>query len=530
MIKLLLVFAVLSIVCNCNVNAVPPRFPNIGYVGSTYNLFKGNPHSTKGLDPGFTLRNMYEFTYLTNRTTADGDYTVPDGVNAVISSACSFAFTSQITQSTSSYKDSLQVDVSVDFKGWGASFSASTDYKSVQEGTSSGETTYITSQTLCEAYAATVGKAVLNPALYTAILQLPATSKDATPYIDFYNHWGTHYIHNLRMGGRYGVISSFSTSDFTDMSSTELDITASAGYSGLTSINVHAATTHQQEEARKFDSYRKDFQIYQVGGKPPLNESGSPYDWAHTVKANPLPLSYGMEPISEIMTPDYFPFDPEILTKQKSLQSAVVDYCQSLGLPDESLCNSDQPPDSLINVYLSNDTSQPCRDLLPIFKAPSLTSTSLYILGTLIRNPLVHHFTPFIVVEDSPLLSDPKGWVDWCNDTVCVLRPDCPDGFSSVSDFVCCDPTSINDCLSTIPRAKPCIDNKCLTECAWFPNFRYRFLKGYINLAQYGNPQLGAPFLTLGSYSFVRYVTSKDDYENRDLVKCLNFNCLQFEQ
>ena len=43
---------------------VPPRFPNIGYLTSTYNIYKGNPYSTNGFDPSFTAHNIFQFTYL----------------------------------------------------------------------------------------------------------------------------------------------------------------------------------------------------------------------------------------------------------------------------------------------------------------------------------------------------------------------------------------------------------------------------------------------------------------------------------
>ena len=145
---------------------LPPRFPNIGYVGSTYNIFKGNPRSTSGLDPGFTLRNLCKFSYQNNLTTADGRYSIPDNTQATSSSTCTFDFSSETTDSISSYYNSLKVDVNADFSGWGASFSASADYKEVHENSVSNEYRYVSSHATCEAFIASVqiDTANLNPA------------------------------------------------------------------------------------------------------------------------------------------------------------------------------------------------------------------------------------------------------------------------------------------------------------------------------------------------------------------------------
>lgn len=524
---MIVILILLSVLAARDVNGGPPRFPNVGYLGSTYDLFKANPHSTKGLDPGFTLRNMFHYTY-SNHTTADGQYSVPDGVNAVMSSACSFSFTSEITQGTSSYKNSLEVEVSADFKGWGGSFSASADYKTVHEGSSSTQTVYVTSQAKCEAYAATVQRAILNPALVSAISYLPASSTDLTPYKDFYDHWGTHFASKLRMGGRYGVRSAFSASEYTTMSSSGIDVKVSAGYSGLTSINVNAATSVQKEQASQFESHRKDYQIYQVGGKPPLDETVSQFEWAQTVQSNPLPLTYDMMPVTQIMTSQYFPDDADIEEKRQSLEDAVVSYCVDLGLQDESLCHVDQASENVIKAhFLSTFRKSDCATISkPVFVVPVVDSTYLYILGTMLDHGGTN--TSFIVVEDSPLLADATNWMNWCNGSLCALRPECPAGFSSISDFICCNPSSVSNCLTTIPRAKPCIADSCLTQCSWYAFNEVQFMDHSVTIGNFGNPQFGHPSI-YKMPAFLRYKSLPEDMEDQTLAKCLSFDCLQYE-
>lgn len=197
-------------------------------------------------------------------------------------------------------------------------------------------------------------KAMLNPALDAAIANLPVNSTDPMPYIDFFNHRDTHFAHKLQMGGRYGVRSSFSASEFAKMSFSSIDIKVSAGYSGLTSINVNAATSGQQEKAGQFESYRKDFQIYQIGGKPPLNENKTSNEWAQTVTQNPLPLAYDLVAITNIFTPENFPDDPHIQDKRRNLEDSVISYCKDLELPNKTLCHTGETTSDLIKVHFIN--------------------------------------------------------------------------------------------------------------------------------------------------------------------------------
>lgn len=520
-----LLFMVFSIIV-IRVDSNPPRFPNIGYVGSTYNLFKGNPQSTKGLDPGFTLRNMFEFQYDTNHTTADGLYSLPDGVNGVLSSACSFSFSSDITQSSSSYKSSLEVSVSADFKGWGASFSANSDYKTVKEGSSYGESKIVTSEAKCEAYATSIVSGSLNPAIVKAIHNLPPNSTTLPYrqlYIDFFNHWGTHFAHGLMMGGRYGIRSSFTETKFISMSTSGLDIKSSAGYSGIVSINSNAATSAQQEQAKKFESYRKDVQLYQVGGKPPMDDQMSTYAWAQTVKANPLPLTYQLIPISQVMTPESFPDDKDILKKQSTMQSMVGYYCNNLDILEEErdLCHSNETssPD-FIRVHFINELNKIECIAEPLgmsFVMSHLESTNQYILGTMV-NDTSGTKVPHIVVEDSPLLADAIRWNQMsCDENMCFYRPECDTSFKSISDIICCNPWSVDKCLATIPRIKPCIHEKCIEYCG----LGQKMTAPELLIGAYGNSHFGHPNAPY-TPAFFRFNPFNGP------VPCLKYDCLEY--
>lgn len=199
----------------------PRKFPNINYLGSSYNIFKGNPHSTEGLDPGFMGQGLYEFSYHQGKVTPDGRYCIPDNMSVMESLACSFDFSSRSIKEITSYFQSLEVDVDADFTGYGASFSASTNYKEVKENTDSREIQYVSSHAYCEAYLAALEPgANLAEGFIRAVNGLPNTTNNAK-YFDFIRAYGTHYVASVRMGGRYGFQSKFETNSY--MSSCPLD-------------------------------------------------------------------------------------------------------------------------------------------------------------------------------------------------------------------------------------------------------------------------------------------------------------------
>ena len=110
-------------------------FPNIGYLGSGYDIIYGNPHSalvTEGPDPGFRSL-IFQFNNYTSKT-PDGKYKIPNSVNAENCNKCSLTFDTSFITGEESYFTSLLKDISVDNEViWKFSFSASEDYKRIYE-------------------------------------------------------------------------------------------------------------------------------------------------------------------------------------------------------------------------------------------------------------------------------------------------------------------------------------------------------------------------------------------------------------
>ena len=515
----------------------PPRFPNIGYVGSTYNIFKGNPRSTKGLDPGFTLRNLCKLSYTKNLTTADGRYSIPDNTQATNSSACSFDFSSETTDSISSYYNSLKVDVSADFGGWGASFSANADYKEVHENSASHEYKYISSHATCQAYVASVqiNAASFDTAFKIAVYALPPETTTLVDYINFIQHWGTHAVISLTMGGRYGIQSSMTNDKYTFLSATGLDINAAAKYSGVVSLNANVGTSIQKKQAKEFEDHRTDYQIYQIGGKPPLNETISTFEWAQTVTDNPLPLKYHLLPLTDYLTSQYFPNDKDISKRQSNLRKAFIEYCQSLDLPDISYCTNDGPSSTpkIEVTFVKTYRRLPCSDSNAPFYAPILRNPYYRVLGTM-QSFAIPEYQPIVIIngENAPneLIRSAIDWITVYYDpefNAIGFRPVCDNGFVSVSDIFCCGDSI--ECLNDLPITLPCVAFKCLSQCGYFGFHPHIF--NNTKTMNWAAITFGSGFLGSNHFfdnDFVRLSQDETIELSANDRKCLNFKCLKF--
>ena len=72
------------------------------FLGSGYNIFKGNPLSSDGVDRGFRYP-IVELTY-SGKTTSDGNYEIPDDIYATKLNSCFLATRTTLLSGTASYQ------------------------------------------------------------------------------------------------------------------------------------------------------------------------------------------------------------------------------------------------------------------------------------------------------------------------------------------------------------------------------------------------------------------------------------------
>ncbi len=306
---------------------------NIGYLTTTYDLYYGNPNPSNGLDPGFRAYPIFNFQYTKNTVTPDGLYLVPDNVNVIGEQICNLDFASTSITGTQSYTNSLQASVSVN-GGYGpASFSASADYKSVQSGTSSQSSIYISNQGVCSVYNTNINPAsypTVDPTFLKEVQALPATYSSTTKaaYMSFLQKHGTHYFAQMRMGAKYGYLSQLSQTAWSTMNVQGITVSAAASYSAMASVGVKAMTSSQKEQAATFDSMKSNVKQITIGSAPPAD--GNILTWANNCYGNPMPISYTLESIASLFVAGLFPSLSNIATIQANIKSALNEYCAYL--------------------------------------------------------------------------------------------------------------------------------------------------------------------------------------------------------
>lgn len=147
------------------------KMENIDYFAKGYNVYFGNPMSTKaGVDPGFTEHAgglIWKLEYTNSQQTADGLWDVPDHTIVEHNVGCSLAMT---TEEASSMKDvseeySNKAAVSVEAEGlmFSGKFSAESEWRGLAQQNSQEKTVSITSSADCVVYHARVQKFAPKP-------------------------------------------------------------------------------------------------------------------------------------------------------------------------------------------------------------------------------------------------------------------------------------------------------------------------------------------------------------------------------
>ena len=322
--------ALLSLLVTVKCDAGVPTFPNVGYLGAGYDLMYGNPQTPGHVDPGFRSR-VFNLTVYHGDLTPDQRYQVPVGTEIVNCTACSLSFGSQKIDSAYDYAKHLATGVSADFAGWGAKFSASAAYQSVSTATSSSTNSYTSASAECNVYCASI-KMYNAPPLtlnfVNAIKQLPADANNRS-YIAVIKEFGTHITSRASMGGKFGQSSEFSSVAWANMVTSGLNVNAAAGFSALgASGSAKVMSAEQTKEAKQFAEASTSQSVFTVGGTPPTD--GSVWSWIPSAAANPMPISYTLTALVDIMTQENFPGDKAIATKQANMQATMEIYCAYL--------------------------------------------------------------------------------------------------------------------------------------------------------------------------------------------------------
>ncbi len=325
-----------------------PPMPNIGeYLGSGYDVMYGNPNAIDGkVDPGFRQSIFYLGKYNDPpNTTDDKRYQVPIGCEVRSARSCVLNFASTVLYDMQSYQHQLNVDANIDLRVWPASFSANADYQYIQHSIENESNLFVSSSASCQVYQSyltTFDLPAFDPNFYNAIMQAPSEYEDEYYLEQIIGHFGTHVTIMIIMGGAYGQQNAFTSQSLQQLQSSNLSISLAASYSALmASGSASVLTQGQQQMAQQFQSAATSSHTFSVGGVTPTN--GNTSLWIDSCIEEPMPVQYQLQTLSDFLTPEHFPRDPNITLKQQNMVTALSKYCVSLAAAanDSILC--DQP-------------------------------------------------------------------------------------------------------------------------------------------------------------------------------------------
>ncbi len=166
-----------------------------------------------------------------------------------------------------------------------------------------------------------------NTGFITAVNSLPAIYNH-DGYINFIQIYGTHYFYSLIMGARYGY--QYKVATLVKAQTQNVDITLAASYKAEKSISGTNIKSIGRTANQSFSNEVSDEKIIVVGSRPPTNAEDG-FEWSKNVFSNPMPISYTLRPIYELITSANFKTNPKISQISANMRNASTDnYCQSL--------------------------------------------------------------------------------------------------------------------------------------------------------------------------------------------------------
>jgi hypothetical protein len=310
------------------------NFPNIDYLGSSYDIFQGSPFSagTGGVDPGFRSP-LFNYNYNSRIRTADLRYWVPDSVSiAGTSVGCSLnAEALEIHSSLEySYQQSKTARTGL-FLGF-MSFGSSKTSEKVHTATSQHHIKYVSTKATCSVYRAALPsfslKSIpLRDDFRWAIVFLSKNLNKPDDIYKFLEYYGTHFISEVDFGSSAVFTSEFTEEAYSTMQSSQVTTAAQASFLYFAGSSM---SDKQKKDSKQFRSLRSSETQVFFGSKP-CND-GDMKKWMSKSIESPFPIGYSLQEITKLMTSAHFPEIKNIDTVRSTLSTYINQkWCPKLG-------------------------------------------------------------------------------------------------------------------------------------------------------------------------------------------------------
>ncbi len=320
-------------------NVEPDPDCPLDYFYRGYDLIKGNPASAKD-DTGWRLAIMEEGRL--------GEKCVTCSARTV----CTSEYEKYDMDTELDYYYSLyeKVDVSASSEDFlvSTAFTGSAEYQYQQQNVFGLGLTNVQAEASCQLFQ---GGRDLNctevsfTSGFANVIDAFPTSTTEPDWFNrvakFFNDYGTHIIGDtVSLGARWSYESTFTQANYEAMRAGKVNIDAAAEASAEFFRTKGASGAYESEEITEmrvmFDGSSKTKRALYIGALPPTELSIG--EWANTID-NPIPQMFNLFPLSELLTPYFFPNDPNIAAKREVMEAGYLLYCASV--PG---CHEPEPP------------------------------------------------------------------------------------------------------------------------------------------------------------------------------------------
>ena len=312
-------------VCSSGIQAQQSMTPGFQFLGRGYDVLFGNLYDTSGNGDAGWREQIFQFTTNQGLKTPDNLWLVPDYTTSLLLSTCSVDQTETILNDSFDYQNSVSVGFDINLDLFGAAFQFGIDSKHVADTTISKESIYAQLESSCAVYQLNMNRYktpnVSEEFFYGA--QSLTDIYDEDTYMQFIQTFGTHYIGQLRLGGRWGWLIEMKRNSFQKMLDDSIDWQLGLQYAGKVKAGFNVnGSVDTKTVTIVTDSISHNFS-YNIGGdyKPDSNE------WMSSVRANPMPIFMTPLPIWDLFTTAHLPGISNLSGKKALLLNATLNFC-----------------------------------------------------------------------------------------------------------------------------------------------------------------------------------------------------------
>ncbi|MDK1286264.1 MAC/perforin domain-containing protein [Pseudoalteromonas umbrosa] len=330
-----------------------PMLKNIGFIGLGYSLLDINPYylgaSSGTKHPVFSV-GADEKSHLIPDGTAsipDGTFYKPDNWGESLSQS-EFLYNAYDFQSTFSRQASANIGIPGLF-----SFSLSKSYQSFKKEVGQTENFQTYTEATYHGYVVEIEdessttRLPLDQSFKAEVAKLPTSFEikksdseksnelnelNKLKLYDFIDKFGTHYAKSIAFGGRVSQSITLTKEAYTEL--TRKGINIGMGAQGtFEEVTVGGSGGLDEKQQQEFNQITKSGQkaaLY-IGGSQ--NEDISQF--LASTKESPAPIDIQLEPLSKLLSADYFPDDANIQLKQQALATAIDSYIIQYGEANE---------------------------------------------------------------------------------------------------------------------------------------------------------------------------------------------------